>query len=208
MHYQMGAHSLTCETQNVYQSQHQYYCNNSELNPCGKLYYPAVGYMDAAAASAFHQISRISLDDSPTPSDPAPRAPTPKGDPPKTDTTNTPTKSSAAIISKAPNPPEGKQLNSVITGLEAMHRYCSQIEVEAFFQKYVSGEDPSEDDYQRFYYVDTNNVRLEWMVNTEIVRHITTFFLKHLVTSMKVQVCCDGSGSGAAVQPCAASAED
>ena len=94
----------------------------------------------------------------------------PKGPPSVQDSTNTPSKSSAAAVVNAPNPPEGKELNNVITGLEAMHIHCSELDVEEFFKEFVPGKDPSGSDYEQFYDIASMHMKKcapEWRARAD-----------------------------------------
>ena len=114
---------------------------------------------------------------------PATRTKTPEGPPRVQDSTNTPSKSSAAAVVNAPNPPEGNDLNSVVTGLEAMHLHCSGLDVEEFFEQFVPGEDPSGGDYEQFYNIASVHMKKrapEWRLNIEIVCNLAVVFVRSL----------------------------
>ena len=89
------------------------------------------------------------------------------------DKSHTPSKSSAAAIANAPDPPKGKELRSVITGIEGMHFHCSEIDTEEFLERFLPGEDlTAEADKNRYNIAEKFGWPgvLEKDLNVEIVR--------------------------------------
>ena len=87
------------------------------------------------------------------------------------DTTPTPPTSDPGATDLAANPPEGKALNAVITGVGNMHTYCVELHTDQFLDNLLPGPDPSNEDLATFVFPDEKalNGVPEWEVNVEIV---------------------------------------
>ena len=89
------------------------------------------------------------------------------------DTTPTPPTSDPGATDLSTNPPQGKALNTVITGVGSMHTYCVELQTVHFFKYLLPGPDPSDEDFATFAFPEEKKLKgvREWEVNVEIVSH-------------------------------------
>ena len=94
------------------------------------------------------------------------------------DTTPTPPTSDPGATYLTTNPPQGKALNAVITGVGVMHTYCVELQLDHFFMDLLPGPDPSEEDLSTFAFPEEKKLKgvREWEVNLEIVSGLMSFY--------------------------------